>query len=68
MLSRILLVLPLLVAIVVPAAAMSDCQKSCEQNYKYCVDKRAKSETACRVDYEKCRKDCTKKEGKPSPG
>lgn len=67
-LSRFLLTLSILVASATAGAAMSECQADCETNYKYCIDKRTKSENACRVDYEKCRKACEKKEGKPGPG
>ena len=66
--SRFLLALSFVFVAFSAGAAMSECQADCEKNYKYCVDKRAKSENACRVDYEKCRKACAKKEGKPGPG
>ena len=68
MLSRAMIALALLAITSAGWAAMSECQADCEKTYKYCVDKRAKSENACRVDYEKCRKQCAKKEGKPGPG
>jgi hypothetical protein len=67
-LPRVLLMLSFVFAGASAVAAMSECQAECEKNYKYCVDKRAKSEKACRVDYEKCRQQCAKKEGKPGPG
>lgn len=64
---RTLLAALLLVAGATAGATMSVCQADCEKNYKYCVDKRASSERTCRAEYEKCRRNCAKKDGKPSP-
>lgn len=68
MLSKIVLMIGLAVAAATAVATMSECQRSCEQNYKYCSTKRKASESACRTEYEKCRRGCAKKEGKPGPG
>jgi hypothetical protein len=57
-----------LVAVSGAAPAMSECQKDCEKQYKYCTTAGKMSEKSCRAEYEKCRKKCTKTEGSPSPG
>ena len=68
MLSKIVLLIGLAVVGATTAAAMSDCQRTCEQNYKYCSTKRKATESTCRAEYEKCRRNCAKREGKPGPG
>jgi hypothetical protein len=64
---RTLLAALLLAAGASAGATMSPCQADCEKTYKYCVDRRASSERTCRAEYEKCRRTCAKKDGKPSP-
>jgi hypothetical protein len=49
------------------SAAMSECQSDCENSYKYCTTNRTMSQNACKIEYEKCRKKCAKKDGEPSP-
>jgi hypothetical protein len=66
-LSRIMLGLALVVASGGALATMTECQSECEKKYKYCSTSRKMSESACRVEYEKCRKACAKKDGKTSP-
>jgi hypothetical protein len=66
-LSRLMLTLVLLGASAAASAQMSDCQSSCEKNYKYCSTNTKTSPNACKIEYEKCRKQCVKKDGTPSP-
>jgi hypothetical protein len=47
--------------------AMDECQADCETQYKTCSTNRKMSESACRAQYEKCRKACADKAGRPSP-
>jgi hypothetical protein len=65
-LPSIMLAAALVMASGAALAKMSECQEDCEKNYKTCVNSGKKSERSCRTDYEKCRKACVKKEGKPS--
>jgi hypothetical protein len=44
-------------------ARVSECQTECEAVYKYCTSAGKMTERSCRMQYEKCRKDCQKKEG-----
>ena len=67
MLSRLTLALVLVGGSTAALAAMSECQTGCEKNYKYCSTNGKMSPTSCKVEYEKCRKQCVKKDGKPSP-
>ena len=67
MFSRMILAVALLVVSAASWSAMTDCQADCETIYKACAKNRTKSENACRVEYEKWRKACAKKAGKPSP-
>jgi hypothetical protein len=66
-LSRILLALALFVASGAALSSMTECQSDCEKKYKSCATARKMSESACRAEYEKCRKACAKKAGSPSP-
>jgi hypothetical protein len=66
-LSRIMLGLALVAASGSALATMTECQSECEKQYKYCSTSRKMSESACRAQYEKCRKACAKKDGKTSP-
>jgi hypothetical protein len=66
-LSRLMLALVLAGSSAGTSAAMSECQSRCEKNYKYCSTSGKMSQTACKVEYEKCRKQCVKKDGKPAP-
>jgi hypothetical protein len=44
-------------------ARVSECQTECDAVYKACVGAGKMTERACRMQHEKCRKDCNKKEG-----
>ena len=67
MLSRLLLAMVLAGGAASALAQMSECQADCEKNYKYCTANKKSSESVCKVEYEKCRKQCAKHDGKPSP-
>jgi hypothetical protein len=66
-LSRVILAAVLLSGATGATAAMSECQAGCEKTYKYCAANKKSSESVCKTEYEKCRKQCAKKQGKPSP-
>jgi len=66
-LSRTLFALAVVLASGTALSAMDECQADCETQYKYCSTNRKMSESACRAQYEKCRKACAAKAGTPSP-
>jgi hypothetical protein len=65
--ARIMFALALVVASGAALSSMTECQSDCEKKYKSCATGRKMSESACRAEYEKCRKACAKKAGSPSP-
>jgi hypothetical protein len=67
MLIRLMFSLLLVVSSAGTSAALSECQADCEKNYKHCTTDGKLSPNACKIEYEKCRKQCVKKDGKPSP-
>ena len=67
MLPRLMLAMLLVGGAAGASAAMSECQSDCEKSYKYCTTNGTMSQNACKIEYEKCRKKCLKKDGKPSP-
>lgn len=48
-------------------STMSECQTHCEVQYKTCSTNRKMTESGCRAQYEKCRRECAEKAGSPSP-
>jgi hypothetical protein len=66
-LSRLLFVVMLVAGATGTSAAISECQAGCEKNYKYCTTNGKSSANTCKMEYEKCRKQCVKKDGTPSP-
>ena len=67
MLSRFRFALALVLASGAALPSMSECQADCEIQYKACATNRKMTESGCRAQYEKCRRECAKKEGSPSP-
>ena len=64
---RFILALSVALASSTALAAISECQASCETQYKSCATNRKMTESNCRAQYEKCRKACAKKAGSPAP-